>query len=277
MSVRAMLQRSAERFRALQGKTTAPVKKEKARIEELFKTQVNLVKSKAALQAYSQDALMWFTQKLAEGIKGISVSKIAGHKWFSTKWTLGEQSIYFAFEGGDNSARWKVIAKEAIAIAKKDGAKMLVVFRTTDLATVPKSSWKAIGPTIEEARKVGLRIHPLEPTYVCEIHAARDLYSDALQGNVDEKPVDILAWLKTSFEPRVLTLFQTKPPLEPKPSQEGATAAPAMTTVLTSGQKTEILKFVEKRRWVPVDDVIKQLTLPISVELLLKGMEGDSI
>src|SRR5882724_11137708 len=76
--------------------------------------------------------------------------------------------------------------REAISISKKDGAKMLIVFRTADLATVPKSSWKAIGPTIEEARKVGLRIHPLEPTSVCEIHAARDLYSDALQGNLDE-------------------------------------------------------------------------------------------
>ena len=277
MSARSMLQRSAERFRSLQGQTAIPVKKEKVRIEELFKTQVNLVKSKAALQAYSQDALMWFTQKLADGIKGISVSKIAGHKWFSTKWNLGDQSIYFAFEGGDNSARWKVIAKEAVSISKKDGAKMLIVFRTADLAAVPKSSWKAIGPTIEEARKVGLRIHPLEPTSVCEIHAARDLYSDALQGNLDEKPVDILAWLKTYFEPRVLTLFQTKPVAEPTPKPTGIAPAATVTTVLTPEQKTEILKFVEKRRWVSVDDVLKQLKLSISVEILLKGIEGASI
>jgi hypothetical protein len=277
MSARSMLQRSAERFRVLRGQTAVPVKREKVRIEELFKTQVNLVKSKAALQAYSQDALMWFTQKLADGIKGISVSKIAAHKWFSTKWTMGDQSIYFAFEGGDNSARWKVIAKEAIGIAKKDGAKILIVFRTADLGTIPKTSWKAIGPTVEEARKVGLRIHPLEPTLVCEIHAARDLYSDALQGNLDEKPADILAWLKTYFESRVLTLFQTQVPPEPKLGPESAKPAPVTLATLTSVQKTEILNFVEKRRWVSVHDVIKQLKLTTSIEVLLKGIEGASI
>jgi len=220
---------------------------------------------------------MWFTQKLVDGIKGISVSKVAGHKWFSTKWTLDDRAIYFAFEGGDNSARWKVIAKEAIEIAKKDGAKMLIVFRTADLPTVPKASWKAIGPTIEEARKVGLRIHLLEPTSVCEIHAARDLYSDALQGNIDEKPVDILTWLKAYFESRALTLFQTKTPLEPKPGPTGIQPVPITPTTLTSTQKDEILKFVEKRRWVSVEDVIKQLKLTISVEVLLKGIEGASI
>jgi len=277
MSARSMLQRSAERFRVLRGQMAVPVKKEKVRIEELFKTQVNLVKSKAALQAYSQDALMWFTQKLADGIKGIGVSKIAGHKWFSTKWAMGDQSIYFAFEGGDNSARWKVIAKEAIGIAKRDGARMLIVFRTADLGLVPKATWKAIGPTIEEARRAGLRIHPLEPTSVCEIHAARDLYSDALQGNLDEKPSDILAWLKTYFESRALTLFQTKTFPELKPGPEDAKPTPITLATLTSAEKTEILKFVEKRRWVSVDDVIKQLKLATSVEVLLKGIEGASI
>jgi len=153
----------------------------------------------------------------------------------------------------------------------------LIVFRTADLGLVPKATWKAIGPTIEEARRAGLRIHPLEPTSVCEIHAARDLYSDALQGNLDEKPSDILAWLKTYFESRALTLFQTKTFPELKPGPEDAKPTPITLATLTSAEKTEILKFVEKRRWVSVDDVIKQLKLATSVEVLLKGIEGASI
>ena len=277
MSVRALLQRSSDRFRSLRGQSPVETKKPKARIEELFKTQVNLVRSKPALQAYSQDALMWFTQKLADGIKGIEVSKVAGNKWFSTKWTLGEQAIYFAFEGGDNSQRWKVVAKEAIGIIKIGGAKMLIVFRTEDLATVPKLSWKAIGPTIEEARKAGLRIHLLEPTSVCEIHAARDLYSDALQGNIDEKAADILAWLRNYFEVRALSLFQSKKPPELKPTGEASKPATATSPSLTESQKSEVLKFVEKRRWVSVAEVIKQLKPSISVEVLLKGIEATSI
>jgi hypothetical protein len=279
MSVRSLLQRSADRFRGFKGQPAAEPKKPKVRIEELFKTQVNLVRSKPALQAYSQDALMWFTQKLAEGVKGITVSKVSINKWFSTKWTLGDQSVFFAFEGGDNSQRWKVIAKEALAISKSDGAILMIVFRTPDLAPVPKPGWKAIGPTIQEARQAGLRIHPLEPNSVCEFHAARDLYSDALQGNVDEKPADILAWLKDYFADRIVALFQAKGSAEVKRTKEASQPTPvtAATEPVSAAQQMEILKFVEKRRWVSVDDVLKQLKLTTTVEMVLKSIEGTSI
>jgi hypothetical protein len=277
VSVRTLLQRSAIRFRELQGKAPVPPKKEKARIDELFKTQVNIVKSKAALQAYSQDALMWFTQKLMDGVKDIAVSKVAANKWFSTKWTQGDAAIYFAFEGGDNSARWKAIANDAICIAKRDGAKMLIVFRTPDLAAIPKPSWRAIGPTIQEARQLGLKMHPLLPDSVCEIHAARDLYSDALQGNIDEKPDEILKWLKEHFESWASALFQSKPAVEPRQPAGEKKAGPVVVAALTPIQKTAVLQFVEKKRWVAVEEVIKQLKLNVSVEILLKGIECPSI
>ena len=159
---------------------------------------------------------------------------------------------------------------------------MLIVFRTSDLGAVPKTTWKAIGPVIEEARKEGLRIHQLEANSVCEIHAARDLYSDALQGNIDEKSADVLAWLKAYFEPRVLQLFQTKVPGETKRKISDTKPVPVapvtpVSVSLTEAERSSALQFVEKRRWVSVEEVLKHLKLSVTVEVLIKGIESPNI
>ncbi len=254
MSVRNLLQRSAERLRELQKQPPPPTKPPQIRIEELFNTQVNLVKSKEALQSYSQDALMWFTQDLANGVNGISVETVKPNKWFSTKWN--DESIHFAFEGGDSAPRWKVIANEAINVAEK-GAKKLIVFRTPDLKQVPKPGWKAIGPILDKAVTLGLDIHSLDLASVCEIHAARDLYSDALQGNVD--------------------LCSITSPTGPKPPTKIVKPKAKVAGALSPKQKTEILQFIELKRFVSANDVIQQLKLSVSVEILLKEIQGAPI
>jgi hypothetical protein len=275
MSVRNLLQRSAERLRELQNEPPPPIKPPQVRIEELFNIQVNQVKSKVALQSYSQDALMWFSQDLADGVNGIGVEKVKTNKWFSTKWK--DQSVYFAFEGGDSANRWKVITNEAINLAEKEGAKKLIVFRTPDLKKVPKPGWKAIGPIVDKAVTLGLDVHLLNLASVCEIHAARDLYSDALQGNVDAEPKDILAWLKNHFAQRIVDLCSAASPPEPEPGTKTVKPGPKAARGLSQKQKSEILQFIELKRFVSANDVIQQLKLSVSVEILLKEIQGAPI
>jgi hypothetical protein len=52
---------------------------------------------------------------------------------------------------------------------------------------------------LDEANKKGLRVVPLSLDEVCELHAARELYSNALQGNINYDPPEVLQWLKTQF------------------------------------------------------------------------------
>jgi hypothetical protein len=278
MSVRDLLHRASDRLRQLQGQALPPVKDLKVRIEELFKTQVNTLKSQTALQRYNQDALMWFTQDLANGVKDVRVEKVPSNKWFSTKWLVTDRSLYFAFEGGDNAARWKVIANEAINLADKKAAKKSIVFRTPDLAKIPKATWKAIGPTIESACKLGLNIHFLDLNSMYEIHAARDLYADAREGNIDETSEDVLAWLRSHFEQRIVELCAVAPPTELKPfEKEVIEPKPKKIAGLSSKKKAEVLQFIELKRFVSANDVIQQLKLSVSVEILLKEIQGAPI
>jgi hypothetical protein len=215
---------------------------------------------------------------LANGVKDVRVEKAPGNKWFSTTWQANDQSIYFAFEGGDNAARWKVIANEAINLVDKKTAKKFIVFRTPDLEKVPKATWRAIGPTIESACKLGLNIHFLDLSSMYEIHAARDLYADAREGNIDETPEDVLAWLRGHFEQRIVELCAAAPPAEIKqPENEVIEAKPKKIAGLSSKRKTEVLQFIELKRFVSAHDVIQQLKLSVSVEILLKEIQGAPI
>src|SRR5260370_676045 len=109
--------------------------------------------------------------------------------------------VCFAFEGGDHWKRWQSIAAEVSTMARARGERAFLsyVFRTPDLKKVPRPSWLAARPNLDAAHKHGFRIIELTPEEVCEVHAARELYSNALQGNIAYSGGETLAWLQSHF------------------------------------------------------------------------------
>src|SRR6516165_4974644 len=203
IGVRHLLTRAAARFREL-GRRHAPLEwpeppPKLSTMDEAFGVEVNNVRTKPALHHYNQDCLMWFTQVLSNGFDGVTVKK-PKNRYFSTHWAWKDRAVYFAFEGGDNNGRWRAMAKEAVELAA-GGRRCAIVFRTPDLKPIPGPRWIAARQTIDQACQKGLRIERLSLDEVCDLHAARELYSNALQGNVDLAPAEVLAWLKARFRP----------------------------------------------------------------------------
>ena len=58
---------------------------------------------------------------------------------------------------------------------------------------------------------------------------------------------------------------------------QGRWAETKQTKALSSKQKIDVLHFVELKRFVSAHDVIQQLKLSVSVEILLKEIEGAPI
>ena len=203
IGVRHLLTRAAARFRELGRPQTAerPEALEKPpSMDGAFAVEVNKVRTKPALHQYNQDCLMWFAQVLSDGFDGVTVKR-PKNRYFSTHWEWKDRAVYFAFEGGDNNGRWRAIAREAVDLTAS-GRKCAIVFRTPDLKPIPGLRWDAARRVIEQACQKGLRIERLSLDEVCELHAARELYSNALQGNVNFAPTEVLAWLKARFRPR---------------------------------------------------------------------------
>jgi hypothetical protein len=248
-SVRQIINAAAARFQALQTGTVVPPNPPplKDQLEDLLKIKIHEIESKRALQAYNQDILMWWTQELAKDATPWTVSKFTIGKYFDTQWQTTGRCTYFAFEGGDNSQRWQAIAKESIRLAKGAVATQSIILRTPDLPKLPKPSWKKIKAVIDEAQSHGLRIIPLTSDQVCEIYAARELFSDAYQGNIDYKPVDVLNWLRKKLKKQILELVKLDDGPKPDP------------VTLTAEQVKAAIEFIQKKRFVAIEAVLKQL------------------
>lgn len=198
IGVRDLLIAAAERFRALAKPSAKP--RPKTPLVDLFAIEVNKIRANGALHRYNQDCLMWFAQALAEGYESVGI-RTTGERYFAVQWAWPDRSIYFAFESGDHNATWRAIARDAIALAGSAKRFRAVVFRTPDLKPIPRPTWDVAKTQINDACKQGLRVVHLSLDEVCELHAARELYSNALQGNINYDAAEVLQWLKTHFEP----------------------------------------------------------------------------
>ncbi|WP_210207615.1 hypothetical protein [Rhodoplanes elegans] len=238
--VRHLLMRAAERFRALAEPSAPPAPK--ASLDDLFLLQVNDVRSKQALIAYSPDALMWFVKDVGKGQPGVTVSRPAHRRYVTVEWAWPDRSVFFAFEGGDHWHRWGSIAREAVELAEAIPGRSVrtYVFRTPDLPKVPRPTWTAANREIATAEQKGFAIVALTLDQVCELHAARELYSNALQGNIPYGGTETLAFLQARFAPLLKSLAERpRPPSAgptPQPAGKGAPPATTSSRQATAGQ-----------------------------------------
>jgi hypothetical protein len=90
----------------------------------------------------------------------------------------------------------------SLAEERSGGAFLSYVLRTPDLKKVPASTW----PKLEAAGRQGFQLHELTYDQACEIHAAFNLYSNALQENIPYSGDATLAWLQEHFAPLLTDL-----------------------------------------------------------------------
>jgi hypothetical protein len=292
IGVRHLLTRAAARFREM-GRPQAPLERldplPTLSMDEAFAVEVNKVRAKPALHQYNQDCLMWFTQVLSDRFHGLTVKKLK-NRYFSTQWEWKDQAVYFAFEGGDNNGRWRAMAKEAVELAA-GGRKRAIVFRTPDLRPVPGPRWAAARQIIDRARQKGLRVEQLSLDEVCELHAAREFYSNSLQGNVDFAPEDVLAWLKVHFHlwfekylsasDQPIAESQSGPPRPPKSppgkslilSDTPKPPTPATLMRLSEIQLRRVVDHMKQRLLDDINEVLRALGSPSLREALLVEVE----
>ena len=277
LGVRALLERAAERFRQLANQPKA----QPQTLDDLFRLQVNDVRSKKALLVYNQDALMWFVKDIAK-----AATRTQGRRYFSVEWAWPDRTIYFAFEGGDNSQRWRGIANEALAMAKSRAARtsLAYVFRTPDLTKVPRPTWATVRPIMAAAQQQGFHVIELTLDQVCELHAARELYSNALQGNIVFSGVETLAWLRGHFALFLTELAFREMPAEASgadgerpaatPPANGAGQPPPTPVDLDANHLGVVLDMVREQRIVDISAVLGRLGSADLRDPLLRTVEA---
>jgi hypothetical protein len=281
LGVRALLMRAGERFQRLAHPGT-PVPR--PTLDNLFQLELNGIRSKKAMQTYNQDCLMWFVKDVGQAIEGVNIRRTSGRRYFSFEWNWPDRCVYFAFEGGDHWRRWKAIADEATAIAGTRGERhfLAYVFRTPDLVKVPRPSWAAAKPSFDRANSQGLRIVQLTIDQVCELHAARELYSNALQGNIAYSGSETLAWLQKRFTPFLADIAFAGQPVEIRRVDAGGPpAVEAANDQQTAAAPTQldrhdlqlVLDVVREQRIVDISVVLNKLGSETLRDPLLRSVE----
>ena len=164
------------------------------------------------------------------------------------------------------------------------------MFRTPDLKPIPGPRWIAARQTIDQACQKGLRIERLSIDEVCELHAAREFYSNALQGNVDFAPAEVLAWLKARFRAWFekyssmkdwpTTKLPPEPPRPPKPPRGKSLTSdhPKPETLpaparLSEIQLRRVVDHMKERLLDDINEVLKALGSLSLREALLVEVE----
>lgn len=291
IGVRRLLKEAAKQFQNLKNsRSPGAIEKGEAgeagrsTIEEAFLAEVNQIRAKPSLHQYSQDCLMWFADTLALQVDGLRAVRVR-RKYFCIDWVLSDRSIAFAFEAGHHNARWQAIASEATKLAAEMKRPVAsVIFRTPDLQEVPRQTWNAARRIVEDAREHGLRIVKLSIEEVCELHGAREFYSNALQGNADFSPQEVLRFLRIQFGPwfkRMAELSDRGSSVPRKDSKTNVSAAPRPSPqvnnhqqTLTADQVNVIVTHMRERRLVDVKEVLERLGGHNLKEALLKEVEN---
>ena len=284
LGVRALLTRAAERFQLLAepDKPAAP----KQTLDELFRLEVNDVRSKQALMSYNQDSLMWFVKDLGQALGSVSIGRPPNRRYFSLQWAWPDRRVCFAFEGGDHWKRWSSIADEFLTLAREHSERINLsyVFRTPDLTRVPRPSWVAAKPRLDTAKHEGFQIRELTLDEVCEIHAARELYSNALQGNLAYSGPETLAWLQVRF-----TVFLKELAFRPPADDAANENSPLLHTVASTNDEPKppphpveldagglriVLDMVRQQRIIDIRAVLGRLGSEALRDPLLRSVEA---
>lgn len=268
LGVRALLERAAQRFREL---THPDVPAAPPTLAEIFQSEVDGMRARKALHAYHQDSLMWFAMDIGRGLAGVSVERLTKRRYFSLEWNLSDRWVCFAFEGGDHWSRWRSIADEVLLLSRerRTGPVFSYVFRTPDLPKIPSPSWIAAKPSLDAASRHGLKIIELTLDEVCELHAARELYSHALQGDLAYSGDETLAFLQAHFAERLQSLAYRQLGDEEEPT------ANAVVSVSTHSHRPVVrdLGLDDEKMRIVVEMVREQRIIDIAAVLARLGGE----
>ncbi len=166
-------------------------------LEDYYKGYKEELQNKSKRLLFDPDTLLWLVQEPAKTIPGLVIEPYRGEN-IVLSWLTGTRRTLFGFESGAHWKRWQVITREAARCFDADGART-VFFRTAELSPIP-GRWR-IAEEIERAKETYLHILVLAKEEIAELYAARELFAEAVQGNVPFSGDEVLTFLGLQLKP----------------------------------------------------------------------------
>jgi hypothetical protein len=186
------------------------------------------------------------------------------------QWSVrGRAEILFGFVRELHYTQWKKVADVAEAWRAKHPGKIakIIYFRSEELDPVPKPTWTKTGPAIHAALGSGLLVLNKEES--SELNAARELYLEAVSGNVSgHSGEDVLRFLQKRLAPWRERILQPQKPLDSPEPEHRAPPKPPKQLFL---EKLRIL--VQQEKFLSLNDTLEKLGSGATEDLVLEACE----
>jgi hypothetical protein len=258
IGVRSFLQRCYQEWQEFQRLPAAAP----ASLAELFKQYCDEVASQPGRLVFDRDALFWLVTEVARGLPGVEVGRVQGRSGHAVpRWSHEGRQILFDFEGGSHWRRWQSIARRTGEYCSKHPGSKVVYFRTPELRSIP-GRWQ-VAPEVEDAKRRHLHIETLDLGRVTELYAARELYADAIQGDISFSAEAVLEFLRERLQPwweRVLRGLPQEP------------GVPPVTPATDSDELLGAVRAaVQRDKFLSLDELLTSLPSETSREAVLEA------
>lgn len=226
-------------------------------LEQLFVKGLEEIKSQPKKQVFDRDALYWAVSEPAALITENSVTIVSSPKgYFGISWQTKDKSILFGFEAGNHHSRWKAIADEAEKLGKIDQKFKAVLMRTPELPAIPKDSQAKTWQRVADVMKSNLNVFILDVEEMLSIYTCRNLYLDALEGNIPFPPGEVMKFAHNRLQPLWMRIME---PAGQKKNSRAQSTIKAVAATPSAELVAEVRRVVEEERFLSFTDLMAKL------------------
>jgi len=233
------------------------------RLPALFAKYCDEMSAQPRRLRFDRDALYWLVAEVAQDLPGLSVATLRNRRGQAVPhWRSDGRDILFYLEAGTHWKTWLSIAQTSKSYCEKHPHTRLVCLRTPELRAIP-GNWKSAGEIHAAQRDGHLHILVLTQPQLIEIYAARELYADAMQGDIAFTPQEVLDFLRDRLAP---LWRQFRAPPGPAASDP---PPPAPAAAEPGDLKQTLREVVEHERFLSIDELLERLPAGTARERVL--------
>ncbi len=243
----------------------------KLRLDQIFDEYLSEYRVNPRRRHFDPDVFRWLVRGPLAADPEIVCSENKKETPFAElQWSVGGQAeILFGFVREMHFTQWKKVADVAEAWRAKHPGKIakIIYFRSEELDPIPKPTWTKSGPAIRAALGSGLLVLSKEES--SELNAARDLYLEAVSGNVSGySGEDVLRFLQQRLAPWRQRILQPQSPAHIPEQEQRAPPPPPKQLFL---EKLRIL--VQHEKFLSLSDTLEKLGSGTTEDLVLEACE----
>jgi len=265
LPVREFMQNCRDRWAGASTATPIPP------LNQIFDEYLSEYRVNPRWRYFDPDVFRWLVRGPLAGDPEIVCSENKKETAFAElQWSVrGRAEILFGFVREIHHTQWKKVADVAEAWRAKHPGKIakIIFFRSEELDPVPKPTWTKTGPAIRAALGSGLLVLSKEES--SELNAARDLYLEAVSGNVSGySGEEVLRFLQKRLAPWRERILQPQSPSHIPEQEHRAPPKPPKQLFL---EKLRIL--VQQEKFLSLSDTLEKLGSGTTEDLVLEACE----